>query len=82
MDMAGEHAEEIAGREDHEVSERDANDMFEAGAIAEGLPDAAYAYGRLAEGALAFVLLGPKAAHREQLAEQRAAREQADGVAQ
>lgn len=73
MDQAAEYAEEIAGREDHEVSERDAGDMFEAGAYAQGLPDAAYAYGRLAEGALAYVLLGPKQEHRQQLAEQRAA---------
>ena len=73
MDQAAEHAEEIAGREDHEVTEADANDMFEAGAYAQGLPDAAYAYGRLAEGALAFVLLGPKQEHRQQLAAQRAA---------
>ncbi|NUP19850.1 MAG: hypothetical protein HOZ81_27980 [Streptomyces sp.] len=72
MDQAAEYAEEIAGREDHEVSERDAGDMFEAAAFAEGLPDAAYAYGRLAEGALSFVLLGPKQEHRQQLAEQRA----------
>jgi hypothetical protein len=81
MDQAAEYAEEIAGRDDHEVSERDANDMFEAGAYAQGLPDAAYAYGRLGEGALAFVLLGPKDAHRKQLAEQRADREQADASA-
>lgn len=81
MDQAAEHAEEIARRDDHEVSEADANDMFEAGAYAQGLPDAAYAYGRLGEGALAFVLLGPRDAHRKELAEQRAAQEQADAPA-
>lgn len=81
MDQAAEYAEEIAGRDDHEVTERDAGDMFEAGAIAQGLPDAAYAYGRLAEGALAFVLLGPKQEHRKQLAEQRAAQERSDAPA-
>ncbi|MGI3230595.1 hypothetical protein ACRJ4B_49925 [Streptomyces sp. GTA36] len=75
MDQAAEYAEEIAGRDDHEVSERDAGDMFEAGEIAQGLPDAAYAYGRLAEGALQFVLLGPRASHRTELAEKRAARD-------
>lgn len=73
MDQAAEYAEEIAGREDHEVSERDAGDMFACGELAQGLPDAAYAYGRLAEGALQFVLLGPKDAHRKKLAEARQA---------
>lgn len=78
MDQAREDAEEIAGRDDHEVSERDAGDMFDGWAIAEGLPDAAYAYGRLAEGALRFVLLGPKDAHHKQLAQARAAQQATD----
>lgn len=82
MDQAAEYAEEIAGREDHEVTERDANDMFEAGAFAEGLPEAAYAYGRLAEGALAFVLLGPKQEHRRQLAAARDAQSTAEEVSE
>lgn len=80
MDQAAEHAEELGGRE--YVADHEASEMFEAAVFARGLPDAAYAYGRLAEDALSFVLLGPKETHRKQ---QRAAREQAggaDGVAQ
>lgn len=77
MDHAAEVAEEIAGRDDHEVTERDAGDMFDAADAARGLEDAAYAYGLLAEQALRFVLLGPKDAHRKQLAEQRAAQAKA-----
>ncbi|MEW2570465.1 hypothetical protein [Streptomyces sp. NPDC047070] len=77
MDYAAEVAEEIAGREDHEVSERDAGEMFEAGAFAEGLPDAAYEYGRLAEGALRFVLLGARQEHGKELAARRAAEQAA-----
>lgn len=72
-DVAGEHAEDLAGQE--YVTDHEAGEMFEASAHAQGLPDAAYAYGRLAEDALRFVLLGPRAAHRTQLAEQRAAQE-------
>jgi len=71
MDVAGGHAEDLAGRD--YVADHEAAEMFRAAEHAQGLPDAAYAYGRLAEGALAFVLLGPKDAHRKELAEQRAA---------
>ncbi|MEU6491125.1 hypothetical protein ABZ890_12110 [Streptomyces sp. NPDC046984] len=77
MEMAAEHAEEIAGRDDRDVTERDASDMFDAADAARGLEDAAYAYGLLAEQALMYVLLGPKDAHRKQLAEQRVAQAQA-----
>lgn len=77
MEMAYEHAEEIAGRDDHEVTERDASDMWDAADAARGLEDAAYAYGLLAEEALGFVLLGPKDAHRKQLAAARAEQEAA-----
>jgi hypothetical protein len=73
MHLAEDICEEIAGRPDHEVSERDASDMWEAGDYASGLPDAAYAYGRLLESALEYTLLGPKNTHRKQLAEQQAA---------
>jgi hypothetical protein len=73
MEMAAEHAEEIAGRDDHEVTERDAADMWDAADAARGMEDAAYAYGLLAERALQFVLLGPKDEHRKQLAAARAA---------
>lgn len=74
MYQAADYAEEIAGREDREVSDRDAGDMFDALAEATGMQEAAYAYGLLAERALQFVLLSPKAAHRKQLASDRAAR--------
>ncbi|CBG73473.1 hypothetical protein SCAB_64701 [Streptomyces scabiei 87.22] len=77
MHLAEDISEEIAGRPDHEVTERDASDMWEAGDYARGLPDAAYAYGRLLERALQYTLLGPKNAHRRQLAEQRAAEQAA-----
>ncbi|MDX2520549.1 MULTISPECIES: hypothetical protein [Streptomyces] len=75
MHLAEDISEEIAGRPDHEVSERDASDMWEAGDYASGLPDAAYAYGRLLESALQYTLLGAKNTHRKQLAEQRAAKD-------
>ncbi|WP_340382262.1 hypothetical protein U5640_36230 [Streptomyces sp. SS7] len=71
---AGEMAAAIGDQE--YVSERDDADAAEAWAIAEGGPDAAYAYGHLLREALGFVLLGPRDAHRRQLAEQRAAQEQ------
>jgi hypothetical protein len=75
MDVAGEHAEDLAGRD--YVADHEAAEMFRESEHAQGLPDAAYAYGWLAEGALQFVLLEPKQEHRKQLAEQRAAQEQA-----
>ncbi|MFJ6298575.1 hypothetical protein ACIQJX_35140 [Streptomyces griseoviridis] len=71
MDHAAEYAEDIAGRD--EVSEHEAGEMFTAGQVARDLPDAAIGYGLLAEQALQFVLLGPKAAHRTRMAEERAA---------
>ncbi|MFD9445483.1 hypothetical protein ACFWBR_42440 [Streptomyces sp. NPDC060006] len=75
MDMAAEAAEDLAGRD--YVADHEASEMFEASQYALGLPDAAYAYGLLGEGALRFVLLGPIAAHREELAKRRAAEQQA-----
>lgn len=76
MDVSGEHAEDLAGQD--YVTDHEAGEMFRAAEHAQGLPDAAYAYGRLAEDALQFVLLAPKAAHHKQLAEQRAAEQKAD----
>ncbi|MCC9712046.1 hypothetical protein E4N62_46695 [Streptomyces sp. MNU76] len=78
--LAHDVSEEIAGRPDHEVTERDAGEMFEAGDHARGLPDAAYAYGLLLEGALQYVLLDTKDAHRKRLAEQRAAQQTASAA--
>lgn len=77
-DHAREVAEEIAGRDEDEVTERDAGDMFDAADAARGIEDAAYEYGLLVEQALGFVLLGPKDAHRKRLAEERAAQQRAE----
>lgn len=73
MDEAGEYAEDLAGRD--YVADHEASEMFRSSVYAQGLPAAAYAYGQLAEGALRFVLLGPKAAYRKQQAEERASRD-------
>jgi len=75
MEMAAEHAEDLAGRD--YVADHEASDMFDALEEASGIEDAAYTYGLLAERALQFVLLGTKAAHRKQVAEQRAAEQAA-----
>ncbi|MDX2681074.1 hypothetical protein [Streptomyces soliscabiei] len=75
---AGRHAEEIGEQE--YVSERDDAEAAECWAVAEGTADAAYAYGHLLREALGFVLLGPREAHRRQLAEARAAEEQAEAA--
>lgn len=72
---AGRYAEDIGDQE--YVSERDDAEAAECWAIAEDTADAAYAYGLLLREALGFVLLGPRETHRKQLAEQRAAQEQA-----
>ncbi|WP_405994993.1 hypothetical protein [Streptomyces sp. NBC_00986] len=74
---AREVAEDIGAQS--YVSDHEASQMTDASEAGEGLADAAYAYGLLAERALSFVLLGPKDAHRKQLA---VARAEADEVAQ
>ncbi|MGW4030777.1 hypothetical protein ACWEFL_15900 [Streptomyces sp. NPDC004838] len=75
---AGKYAEDLAGRD--YVSEREAGEMFEAGADARAIPEAAYQYGLRAEMALHFVLLGPRADHaRQQAAERAAAQNAGDG---
>jgi hypothetical protein len=71
LQIAGDHAEELAGRDyiaDHEASE-----MFDAAQAAEGLADAAYAFGLLAERAVGYVLLEPRRKHGEELARVREA---------
>ncbi|MER6532988.1 hypothetical protein ABT215_04035 [Streptomyces sp900105755] len=68
---AAQLAEDI-GSQDY-VADHEASQMHDAWTVAEGIADAAYAYGLVLERALHFVLLGPKQAHHEQLAEQRAA---------
>lgn len=72
--MTARHtAEQIADEE--YVSEQDASLMFECWAAAEGTADNAFAYGRLLQEGLGFVLLGPRETHRRHLAAQRAAEE-------
>lgn len=68
---ARQAAEDIGGQE--YVADHEASQMHEYWGIAEGLADAAYAYGLLAEQALSFVLLGPRGERRKQLAAERAA---------
>lgn len=63
---ADEYGEELAGR-DH-VSEHEAGEMFHAHDIAAGLPQAAFAYGLLAQRALNWVLLEPRRARQTELA--------------
>jgi hypothetical protein len=55
---AERYAEQLAGAE--HVADHEAGDMFRAGEVAEGIADAAFAYGLLAQRALNFVLLGPR----------------------
>lgn len=74
---AAQLAEDI-GSQDY-VADHEASEMHRAWTSAEGIADAAYAYGLVLERALQFVLLGPKDARRKQLA---AARAEADEVAQ
>jgi hypothetical protein len=63
---------------DHDyITEHEAGEMHDCWRIAEGLADAAYTYGRHAEDALQFALLGPKEEHRRQLAAARAEHEAA-----
>lgn len=70
---------EDIGSQDY-VSDHEASDMHECWTLAEGIADAAYAYTLLVEQALGFVLLGPKEAHRKQLAaEKQAAAADEDG---
>jgi hypothetical protein len=68
---SGQVAEDL-GHQDY-IADHEAAEMFEAWTVAEGTADAAYAYGLVLEGALQFVLLGPKDAHRKALAAARAA---------
>lgn len=56
------------------LADHEAGEMHAAWEQGDGLPDAAYAYGLLAESGLHFVLIGPKAeTERAVLAERRAA---------
>ncbi|MCZ4611839.1 hypothetical protein O3S80_50460 [Streptomyces sp. Lzd4kr] len=64
-------AEDIASQD--YIADHEAGEMHDCYTAAEGSADAAYAYGLLVEQALSFVLLGPRAAHRKQLAAQEQA---------
>ncbi|MYV56477.1 hypothetical protein [Streptomyces sp. SID3212] len=66
--LAAEYGEELMGRE--YVSDHEAGQMTDALDAAVGIGEALYAYGQLAEAAVHFALLGPKA---EWLAARRAA---------
>lgn len=68
---ADRYAEQLAGAD--YVSDHEAGEMFRAGEAAEGMADAAFAYGRLAQRALNFALLGPRRERERQLALARAA---------
>ncbi|MFF2522285.1 hypothetical protein [Streptomyces liangshanensis] len=63
---AAEYGEDLAGRE--YVADHEASDMFDAWQVADGIGEAHFAYGRLAEGAVHFALLAPRAAWRAQQA--------------
>ncbi|MEV7712317.1 hypothetical protein [Streptomyces sp. NPDC088270] len=71
---ASEYGEDLAGRD--YVTEHEAGEMFHAIATADGLADAAFAYGLLAQRALNFVLLEPRRARESELAAARAAAQQ------
>lgn len=71
---ACEYAEDLAGR-DH-VTEHEANEMFRERDVADGLADAAFAYGLLAQRAVSFVLLEPRRARERELALARAVAQQ------
>ncbi|MBW8088492.1 hypothetical protein IGW14_10710 [Streptomyces hygroscopicus subsp. hygroscopicus] len=52
--------------EQPQLSDHEAGELHEAIDTATGVPDAAYAYGQLAESALRFALLEPRAQHARQ----------------
>ncbi|MFD5734363.1 hypothetical protein ACFWIY_16205 [Streptomyces sioyaensis] len=62
-DQAGDYADHLSERA--YLADHEASDMHDALDDAAGLPDAAYAYGVLAESALRFALLGARATHRQ-----------------
>lgn len=76
---AAQFAEDI-GSQDY-VADHEASEMHRAWTSAEGIADAAYAYGLVLERALQFVLLGPKQERLKQLGEQRAAQPESDAAA-
>ncbi len=67
---AAQLAEDI-GSQDY-IADHEASQMHDAWTVAEDTADAAYAYGRVLECTLQFVLLGPREAHRKELAADRA----------
>ncbi|TXS55231.1 hypothetical protein [Streptomyces sp. t39] len=68
---AERYAEDLAGAD--YVTEPEAAEMFRAGAEADGMADAAFAYGLAAQKAVSFVLNGPRRERERQLALARAA---------
>ncbi|MFJ2209364.1 hypothetical protein [Streptomyces microflavus] len=75
---ADEYGEELAGRD--EVSEQEAGAMFDAHAEADGLADAAFAYGLLVQKAVNFVLLEPRRAREREIALARAEAQRAENA--
>lgn len=75
---AERYAEQLAGAD--YVADHEASAMFEAGAVAEGIADAAFAYGLLAQKALNFALLGPRRERERQLAKDRAEAQAAEST--
>jgi hypothetical protein len=67
---AERYAEQLAGAD--YVADHEAGDMFRAGEVAEGIADAAFAYGLLAQRALNFALLGPRRERERQIVKARA----------
>lgn len=62
------------------VADHEAAAMHDALDVARGIPDAAMAYGLLAEQGLSYVLLEPKRQHERQLAAERRAAAATDGA--
>ncbi|MEV6669944.1 hypothetical protein [Streptomyces sp. NPDC051162] len=60
-DFAGDFADHLHAQD--YISDHEAGELHQALDTASGLPDAAYAYGELAESALHFALLEPRTQH-------------------
>jgi hypothetical protein len=72
LEVSRDAAEDLAGQT--YVSDHEASEMTTASIAAEGLADAAYRFGELAEPALRYVLIGARQRHEAELARARDAR--------
>ncbi|WP_432124024.1 hypothetical protein [Streptomyces sp. C10-9-1] len=68
---ADRYSEDLAGAD--YVTDHEAGEMFAAAAAAQGMADAAYAYGLAAQKALSYTLLGPRAERAKQRSAARTA---------